>query len=148
MSRIYFLAVARYVSPLRTFTLKSNHLCYITLRQHFLVFVCKDNCDRFCQLFVHLRRHVSDISGLDFIVVYSADKKTLMLTLMLINARFAFKYSQHKHKHKKMKKVPFLVLMLMFNCLGNPDSPFFMLMFMLMLMSKCDQSCNNAEDDT
>ena len=42
---------------------------------------------------------------------YSADEKTLMLTLMLMYARFTLKYSQHKHK--KMEKVPFLVLRLM-----------------------------------
>ena len=46
--------------------------------------------------------------------MYSADKKTLMLTLMITYARFTLKYSKHKHKHnKKMEKAPLLVLMLM-----------------------------------
>ena len=42
---------------------------------------------------------------------YSTDEKTLLLTLMLMYARFTLNYSQHKDK--KMEKVPFLVLMLM-----------------------------------
>ena len=45
-----------------------------------------------------------------FLSADSADEeKTLMLTLLLMYARFTLKCSQHKHKI--LEKVPFLVLM-------------------------------------
>ena len=96
-------------------SLQANTFLFLSLKPADFCCTNKDKCGQtpptVRSLFVQPTD--SDRAGLDFIFVYSSDKKTLMLTLM--HAWFTLKYSQHnhKHKHKKMEKVSFLLFMCM-----------------------------------